>query len=432
MKVLRPYCFAIGALLIASTVILSACNKPRSFKPNGGYGTGTTVPPGTAVPILSSFNPASGLPNTVVTIVGNTFDATLANNTVTVNGVAATVNSVSATQVVITIPANATTGKIVLKTGGTTLTSTTDFKVLDGTVTTFYNLGTSYVEHIAFDGTGNLYGENSNSILEVSLTGQLKVFAGANSGFKSLWGIATNSNLGDVYVADRDSYYIYRINSTLGLLPYSGTGVQDYKDGFGAEVRFSNPTGLAIDAAGNLYTTDTYRVRKIKTGQVTTLAGNKVAGYTDGKGAAAQFGNLSGIAVDKDGNVYVSDRTYLNIRKIATDGTVTTVAGSGSPGFTDGPGASAQFSDPINLAIDPNGDILVADGDKTKPYFAIRMINKLGVVSTLIKGNSLTGVVNGPIATASVNAPDGMTFDKQGNLYIANTGANIISKITFK
>ncbi|TSJ44210.1 hypothetical protein FO440_08560 [Mucilaginibacter corticis] len=432
MRVLRLYCFAVGYSLIASMVILSACNKPRSFKPNGGYGTGTPVPQGTAIPILSGFKPGSGLPNTVLTIVGNEFDQTLANNTVTINGVAATVNSVSATQIVITIPTNATTGKIVLKTGGTTLTSTTDFKVLDGTVTTFYNLGTNYVEHIAFDGTGNLYGENSNSILEVSLAGQLKVFAGANSGFKSLWGIATNSNLGDVYVADRDSYYIYRINSTLGLLPYSGTGVQDYKDGFGAEVRFSNPTGLAIDPAGNLYTTDTYRVRQIKTGQVITLAGNKAAGYVDGKGAAAQFGNLSGIAVDGDGNVYVSDRTYLNVRKIATDGTVTTVAGSGSAGFADGPGASAQFSDPINLAIDPNGNILVADGDKTKPYFAIRMINKLGVVSTLIKGNSLTGVVNGPIATASVNAPDGMVFDKQGNLYIANTGANIISKITFK
>lgn len=432
MRVLPSYYFAIGSLLIVSIVMLGACNKPKSFKPNGGYGTANPVPKGDSAAVVNSFKPTSGLPNTVVTLAGHSFDQALANNSVSINGVPGTVNSVNATQVVITIPANATTGKIVLKSGAATLTATTDFKVLTGTVSTFYNLGANYVEHIAFDGMGNLYGENSNSVLEISLAGNLSIVAGANNGFKALWGIATNPNLDNVYVADRESFYIYRISSELGVLPFSGNGKRDYRDGFGNDVRFANPTGLAIDVQSALYTTDTHRVRQIKIGQVTTIAGSDADGNIDGRGTAARFGSLSGIAVDADQNIYVSDRKYLTIRKITPDGTVTTIAGNGTAGFADGPGATAQFTDPINIAVDPAGNILVADGDKSKPYFAIRMINKLGVVSTLLKGNSLTGVINGPMATASVNAPDGMTFDPQGNLYIANTGANIISKVTFK
>ncbi|MBC7398792.1 MAG: hypothetical protein H7289_02515, partial [Mucilaginibacter sp.] len=113
------------------------------------------------------------------------------------------------------------------------------------------------------------------------------------------------------------------------------------------------------------------------------------------------------------------------------DGVVTTYAGNGTAGLADGPGTTAQFSHPTLLAFDLAGNLFVADSNPLLPVYEIRMVNRLGSVSTFLKGTSNSGVINGPASTASVNLADGMTFDPAGNMYIVNTGANIISKVTF-
>jgi hypothetical protein len=197
-------------------------------------------------------------------------------------------------------------------------------------------------------------------------------------------------------------------------------GTPGIADGIGSQAKFNVPIGISLDSAGSIYTTDTHRLRKISSGGlVTTIAGSASVGKVNGAGAAAQFGDLQGITFNvADTGIYVTDRQFLNIRKINTNGVVTTIAGSGTKGMIDGPGATARFVNPVNIVADHSGNLVVADGDSTTGY-AIRLVNKYGMVSTLLSGQLL-------------NAPDGMTFDPQGNLYIMNTGAKNIIKLTFQ
>ncbi len=419
--------------------LVTGCTKAPDFKadPDNAYVTGVPKPPPTTggQAIINSVTPTGALPNTVVVIAGNNFNTAVSGNTVTVNGVPAIVNAVSSTAVVFTVPANATTGKIVLASGPNTVTTTSDFFVKSGIVSTFLNLGANNVQHIVFDEIGNLYGDNLTRILKITGTGLINPYpAGAPNGtFGNIWGIAINKNSGELFVPDRIKHTIIKIAADEKVTTLAGDGTEGYINAQGIFARFVAPTGIAIDASGNLYVNDSHRVRKISsTGLVTTLAGGIDDGVADGIGTAARFGSLEGIAIDATGNIYVSDTKYLNIRKITPDGVVSTLAGSGTAGFADGTASTAQFSHPTSLAFDAAGNLFVADSNPLLPIYAIRMVNKLGSVSTLLKGTSNSGIISGPTATASVNLADGMAFDPAGNMYIINTGANIISKVTFQ
>jgi sugar lactone lactonase YvrE len=155
---------------------------------------------------------------------------------------------------------------------------------------------------------------------------------------------------------------------------------------------------------------------------VTTLAGSETAGMADGVGTAASFSGIGGIAVDSSGNVYVADSGNHKIRKVTPAGVVTTLAGSGAAGSTDGVGVAAKFNDPRSVAIDTSGNVYVADGGNYK----IRKITSAGLVTTLA-GTGTQGSTDGTGAAASFNYPTGVAVDSSGNVYVADSSIRIIS-----
>ena len=148
----------------------------------------------------------------------------------------------------------------------------------------------------------------------------------------------------------------------------AGNGTLGFAEGTGTTARFYQPTGLAFDAAGNMYVADNqnHRIRKITpAGVVSTFAGSGTAGFADGTGTAAQFQGPFDVAVDAVGNVYVADTYNYRIRKITPAGVVTTLAGNANYGYADGDGAAAKFYQPKGIVVDPAGNVYVADENNT-------------------------------------------------------------------
>jgi serine/threonine protein kinase/sugar lactone lactonase YvrE len=209
------------------------------------------------------------------------------------------------------------------------------------------------------------------------------------------------------------------------------SGAGGSADGVGGQARFQSPGGIAVDAAGNVYVADTGNnmIRKIAPdGTVTTLAGAAgKAGRQDSVGAAARFLAPMGIAVDSSGNVYVAEFASDIIRKISPDGEVHTLAGSaGNPGSADGIGDNAYFRNPWSLAVDAIGNVFVAD----KNNFTIREITPAGQVSTFAGFARLSGATDGPGSYARFNDPQGVAVDAARNVYVADTDNYTIRKIS--
>ncbi len=201
-----------------------------------------------------------------------------------------------------------------------------------------------------------------------------------------------------------------------------------WMDGPVAEARFISVGGLAVDGAGNIYVPHSHAVRKIASGQVTTLAGISVTyGSADGRGAAARFSYTRSAAVDSSGNVYVTDSYNNTVRKIAPDGTVTTLAGSaGNSGWANGTGSAARFSHPTGIDIDSSGNLYVADNFN----HTIRKITPAGVVTTLAGQAGFSGSADGTGSAARFYWPEGVSLDGLGNLYVADWGNHTIRKVT--
>lgn len=196
---------------------------------------------------------------------------------------------------------------------------------------------------------------------------------------------------GNVYVADKGNYTIRKISPRGVVSTFAGTaGVYGTADGIGAAARFGAPRGIAADSGGNLYVTDSRSctIRKITpAGVVSTLAGSPNAcGSDDGVGASARFYYPHGIALDSLGNIYVADTINNTVRRVTAAGVVTTLAGAARvSGTADGIGLAARFAGPSGIAIDGAGNIYVADYTNQ----AVRKIATNGVVSTLVKVGGL-------------------------------------------
>jgi len=235
---------------------------------------------------------------------------------------------------------------------------------------------------------------SNHRVRRVSLSGAVATVAGSGfhgvldaSGqtaqFNNPTAIAT-SGCGAVIVADTDNHRVRRIDPDGTVTTLAGSRPDEgwFRDGPANEARFDRPSGVAVALDGSVIVADTnnHRIRRIAVnGDVTTLAGSGVQGYRDGPGERAQFRYVQGIACDRYGNVYVSERFDHRIRKVTPDGTVETLAGSGKCGHQDGAGELARFNRPWGIAVDLDDSVLVADTYN----HCIRKIQSDGTVSTL-------------------------------------------------
>ncbi|MBO9203018.1 MULTISPECIES: SMP-30/gluconolactonase/LRE family protein [Niastella] len=398
-----------GALLcasIASCLILFSCSK------NDSSSDPSSNPPKDSVvtPVVNSISPSHGTATTSVTIYGAGFSEFVTQDSVLFNGVKAVLVSASKTQIVAKVPLGCGTGKITVYCNGTQIT---------GPVFTY---DPSYVVSL-LAGSGNMGFTNGT---------------GAAASFWGLGDVVTDAS-GNVYVTEMGNHTIRKITPDGVVTTLAGGLGTGAEDGTGIDAHFYNVKGIAIDAAGTLYVCDdgNYIIRKITlSGVVTTLTSGGY-GFADGPGATAKFSTVEGIAVDKNGNVYVCDAGNNRIRKITPAGVVSTLAGTGVPGGNDGPGASATFNAPIDVAVDISGNVYVTENSRKQFYNnvyypgnnKIRKITPDGTVSTFA-GSGAVGATNGNGAAASFNDPGGLCFDSNGNLYVTEVSGNSIRKIT--
>jgi NHL repeat-containing protein len=209
--------------------------------------------------------------------------------------------------------------------------------------------------------------------------------------FSDPFGIAVAAD-GTIYVADAgESNRIRKIAPDGSVTTFAG-GNEGFADGVASAASFNTPSGLALDASGNLYVADTAnnRIRKVTPqGEVSTIAGDGTAGYVDGPAGQARFNGPIGVAVDAQGNIFVADTYNDRIRKIA-GGEVTTIAGAGTPGYADGDRASTLFDTPCGIIVAADGALIVADTGNDQ----LRKISPEGNVTTIgLQGETLSSPV---------------------------------------
>ena len=247
-------------------------------------------------------------------------------------------------------------------------------------------------------------------------------------------GIAVDKK-GNVYIAMRDNNIISRIDLKGNMTTYVGTGSSGFSGdgGKATEARLNVPAGLAFDKSGNLYIADrnNNRIRKVDArGIITTIAGTGTAGFSGDGGPAtqAQLHLPSGVALDGKGNIFLSDRSNNRIRVIDSSGKIRTYAGSGKDGHRgdNGPALKASIDRPFGIALDRKGNLYIADRRNNR----VRKVNVQGIITTVAgDGGYFMMGDNGPAYRASIAGPTGVVVDDQGTLYIADRENNRIRAV---
>lgn len=255
-----------------------------------------------------------------------------------------------------------------------------------------------------------------------------------NALFDEASGVAFDA-AGNMYIADEDNNRIRKVSTSgiintvagIGTLGYSGDGGQAILAELGM------PPGLTSDSAGNLYIADEWnnRVRKVSlSGTITTVAGTWTSGFSGdgGPAIAAELLHPTGVFLDRKGNLYIADLSNGRIRKVDTAGIITTFAGNGTASFSGdgGPATQAGLKNPHNGVMDQIGNMYIADVQDNR----IRKVDTNGIITTVAgNGTATYSGDGGPAISAGIKSPHGVAVDGMGNLYIAEYGSNRIRKV---
>jgi DNA-binding beta-propeller fold protein YncE len=294
-------------------------------------------------------------------------------------------------------------------------------------------------EGIAVDDQGRVFvADDRNHRIRMIWRGQVSTVAGdgvadhqdgpaARARFYWPHGITVDA-AGRIYVAE-SSHWVRMIWQGQ-VTTVAGDGVAGYQDGPAATARFNKPRDVALSASGDIVYVvegEGARVRKIEAGIVSTVAGTGTLGFADGPAGSAMFNNSEGLTVDTSGTIYMADSGNYRIRMLA-GGTVTTLAGTGTPGCLDGPAINATLDWPHSIAVAPNGTIYVSESWNHR----IRAIAS-GVVSTVAGGSpcgaASGGYADGPVGGALFNAAQGVAVDKLGLIYVTEAQGNRVRVI---
>ncbi len=292
----------------------------------------------------------------------------------------------------------------------------------------------SYLNHpegINLDGKGNLYiaDTGNDTAKQLNLVSDV-----VNSLMQFPYlpeGIAADAN-GNVYISSRD-WFLYKLAANGQYSPVAGTGTNGYSgdNGRAASATLGRVTSVAVDAAGNVYIADDqyYRIRKIDTsGNITLIAGAGSQGATgDGGKATAAGMDPFDIALDKSGNIYVADLINHRIRKLSPGGNISTVAGTGAPGFSgdNGPATAATLNYPSGVAVDTAGNLYIADSANG----LVRKVTTDGIIHT-IAGDGTTYPFNGDGPALQENlSPYRLAVDATGTVYVADWANDRLRKL---
>jgi len=346
--------------------------------------------------------------------------------------------------------------------GGVALAAPGDISTIAGTGTGGYNgdgiAATSAKLAIPFgvavDAAGNVFiGDAGNARVRRvdATTGVITTIAGTGTAgyngdgiaatsakLDAPWGVAVDA-AGNVFIGDANNHRVRRVDATTGLITtIAGTGTAGYNgDGIVAtSAELDTPTGVAVDAAGNVFIADDngHRVRRVDatTGLISTLAGTGTAGYNgDGvAGTSAKLNGPSGVAVDAAGNVFIADVNNHRVRRVdAGTGLISTIAGTGAFGYSGNGGAatSAKLNTPYGVSVDAVGNVFIADTGNLRVR---RVDSATGLISTIAGNGTVGSSGNGGTATsAQLAGPTGVAVDAAGNVLIADAENHQIREI---